>query len=237
MPEIQTISDAIRDLEQGAVEGYSPDKAIRFLKDQTFNDEIDDRISWAIREANNPDHFYNEETDEWLMTPLYYAWIAEEHLSEKLVKALIHYATTTYEGKFLELEEQLRFLAGKLGAFYPETIPPRFLKVFRRQAIRQSDKTYEILLQALYFIDKNQYHQELLEILNLGERTEYWDIYVDVLSHLQLMEALPKVEEIYDKNEGVPFLFDSKEEVVKRFYDDTIYWGQGSYYMERLETE
>jgi len=206
-----TVQEAFNDLDHYGADHYFPAKAIEFLQNHPTTQTIEDRIARAIREVHNPEYFYISELDKWLIAPLYYAIVAEEHLTEKVVKAVIHFVTFGHDNEFEPFEEQIYFLAGKLGYTFPGSIPPSFLNVIERQVKRKSNSNYEVLYDALLYIDPHTYKDQLLSLLELHERFNgTLCIYVELLACIGLTSALPKVEYLVELY-GSDFLMDHEE--------------------------
>lgn len=97
-----------------------PFEAIRFLYNHLPSRAIRKKIIYALKHAYD-DTYYDAEGDYYLPTPLWYAIIAEKHLSKKLVKQAIKLFTTTNDDWDF-LDEQWMCLIGKLAEKYPDFV-------------------------------------------------------------------------------------------------------------------
>lgn len=193
MPEIKTLEDAFRSIEENGWTGNLPVAAIEFLREHPPSDIIDGQISHAIIHANDDAYYWDPETDRDSVAPLYYAIVAEAHLTEKLTKAVIHYATHPEEDDFETLREQLTFLTGNLCEAFPDSAPGRMFDVFERQVKRNMPHPYPILIEALYFFNKKNYSSRLINLLDYSENMGYVTAaYIDTLAEIGLKEALPE---------------------------------------------
>jgi hypothetical protein len=195
MPKIETLEDAFQSIEENGQVNNLPVAAIEFIQKHPPSDIIDEQISQAIIHANNDQTYKNLVINRDYTTPLFYAIAAETHLTEKITKAVIHYATHPEYNDFEILKEQLTYLAGKLCEAFPDNVPGRMFDVLERQVKRNMPHPYPILLDAVFFLDKEKYSERLINLLYYAENLDYCIApYINILAEIGFDEALPKIK-------------------------------------------
>lgn len=129
---MQTIEEAFQTIER-TKEGI-PFEAIEYLYNHESTPEINEKIIFAVENAYNEEVYYDAEEDRYLNTALWYAIVAENHLSEALIDPVVKMLTNE-EDEWDFLNEQGSFLVGLLAQKYPDTVAEKVLTA--RGAIRE----------------------------------------------------------------------------------------------------
>ncbi len=176
-----------------------PFDAIEFLYNHPPNEEIERKIIFALTHTYDEKTYYDEEQDEQLSTPLWYAIVAENHLTESLIDPVIRLYTTV-EWDWDYLDEQGSYLVGALGEKFPDLIAEKVLQAIEEQVANASNYPYLYLYDAFYFADVKKYKDRLLRLL--ADEGLYWIsgltyIFVDN----QIKEAIPVIKQIQQRDD------------------------------------
>jgi hypothetical protein len=109
---ITTVEEAFRTIEKR--QSKVPFEAIEFLHQQPTSAQITDKLVYYIANAYNEALIYNKKLNYYSNAPLWYAVVAEEHLSKQLVQAVVEVFTSEKYDDWDYLNEQITFLVGKL---------------------------------------------------------------------------------------------------------------------------
>ncbi len=214
---IQSIHDAFRILDT-EVEN-TPFEAIEYLREHPADPAISDKILFALNNAYNEDVYYDEAEDTWFDTPLWYAFVAEKHLSEALIEpviALVNEEREDEESDFLN--EQASYLIGQLAEKFPDQTIPRVLDELEDLVDDESDAPYPFLYEVLYFAGSTQYRERILTLFR-QPALQAPEIFCCPLLALGITEAIPILEEWIIlleeliKEQGDPLDIVSKEEM------------------------
>ena len=93
---MNAVNEAIQIIES-TKEGI-PFEAIEYLYNHESTPEITEKIIFALKNVYNEEVFYDAEDDRYWNTPLWYAIVAENYLSERLIDPVI---------KFKKVEDDL----------------------------------------------------------------------------------------------------------------------------------
>ncbi len=194
---MNTIAEAFEAIDNHR-EGI-PFEAIAFLYNHPQDEEIERKIIFALTHAYDEETYYDEEQDEQLSTPLWYAIVAENHLSKSLIDPVIRLFTTTEED-WDYLNEQGGYLVGALGEKFPDLMPEKVLQAIEEQVAKESNDPYLYLYEAFYFMDAEKYKDRLLRLL--ADERVYWlsgllYIFVDN----QIKEAIPIMKQIQQRDD------------------------------------
>lgn len=172
-----------------------PWEAIEFLYEHPSHPEIDEQILFAL------DHTYDEtywdaEIQEMISTPLWYAIVAENHLSEALMDAVIHIYTTSEEDWDF-LNEQGIFLIGKLGEKYGDVFVEKVLDALEN-SIKDKKRYPTLYLHEAFSFGEFARHKD--RILRLMNNAAYeWRKSIPVqLGMIGNPEVLPDLQAFYE---------------------------------------
>lgn len=226
---IKSVKQAFQILETER-EGI-PFKAIRYLRKQPKNKEIEEKIIFAISHAYD-DTYYDEKTDFFFPTPLWYSIIAEKYIFTKLIDPVIRLFTTC-EDDWDFLNEQGMYLLGLLAKEYPDLVMKKVMSALDRLIGQRSKLAYLFLFDALYFVDVAKYKEWLLEILQKDHL--YWrQNFIVTLADLEVKEAIPIIKDLLRKGEIGKWDRADVEEALKELETGThLYPEQAKPYCEQ----
>jgi len=178
---IETIEEAINIIDK-QTKGI-PYEAIDFLRNHETNNIIKEKILFALKNAYIGEVYYSDKLNLMLPTPLWYAVVAEKHLSEELFEYVLELFTVEEDWDLMN--EQAVYLVGLLAKTYPESFTDKVLE-FISKSIDQQDnkKPYLYSFEALYFSPKSK-HSEILSLLE-KEDFHWIDQYVRILADLDI---------------------------------------------------
>lgn len=209
---ITTIQEAFSVLDN-AKQGV-PFEAIRFLYEHEPCKEITDKIVYALENAYNNSVYYDSNENVFFDTPLWYAVVAEKHISADLIAPVISLFTTCYEDWDF-LNEQGGYLVGKICEKLPATAPEAFFKAIYQQVTQSSSFPYLYLYDALLFVDKETHTKDMVDLLT-SKNFKWLELYCDYLADIKLLEAQPVIRRIYERMEE-PAIKKELKQVLKRF--------------------
>ncbi len=191
---INSIHDAFRILDNQE-EGI-PYEAIQYLMARRSNSEIDKKIFFALKHAYDGT-FNREEDKDSRPTPLWYAIVAEKHLSAILIDPVISLFTNTYEDWDF-LNEQGMFVLGQLAEKYPEMVMKKVMAEIDGLIEYQSEAPYLFLFDAFHFVSVNKYKKWFLSTLQKEDL--FWRApFVIHIADLRLKEAIPIIESLLEE--------------------------------------
>ncbi|WP_321297998.1 SEC-C domain-containing protein [Marinifilum fragile] len=175
-----------------------PYEAIDYLRNHETCDELNDKLVYALKNAYSGKAYYSEKHRVMLPAPLWYAVVAEKHLSEDLFEPLLEMFTT--EEDWDVMNEQAVYLVGLLAKAFPGAFLEKVL-FFIEENIRKENKTpYIFCFEALYYAEDN--HFERIHAMLDKENFHWVDHYVRVLGDLMRKDTLAKFKQILPKFEG-----------------------------------
>lgn len=175
-----------------------PYEAIDYLRNQQSNDDINKKLVYALKNAYNGEAYYSDELRIMLPAPLWYAIVAEKHLSEDLFEPLLEMFTTEEDWDLMN--EQAVYLVGLLAKKYPSAFVDKVL-YFIEENIKKEHKTpYIFCFEALYYATEEQFGR-IHSILE-KENFHWLDHYIRVLGDLMREDTLKKFKELLPKFEG-----------------------------------
>lgn len=194
-----------------------PFEAIRFLYNHLPSRAIRKKIIYALKHAYD-DTYYDAEGDYYLPTPLWYAIIAEKHLSKKLVKQAIKLFTTTNDDWDF-LDEQGMCLIGKLAEKYPDFVMKKVLGAIDKLIKKKLKLPYLFLFDAFFYADAKKYKNWFLKTLQKEDL--YWKgAFVNHISDLQIKEALPILKKMLEDEDYDSFEKRDIEESIEELEED-----------------
>ena len=209
---ITTIEEAFKILDNSK-EGV-PFDAIRFLYEHEPCKEITDKIVYALENAYNNSVYYDEREGVFYDTPLWYAVVAEKHISAELIGPVISLFVSSYEDWDF-LNEQGGYLVGKMCEKLPTTAPEIFFRAIYQQVTQASSYPYLYLYDAILFINKEEHKDDLVSLLS-AKNFKWFELYCDYLADIKLVEAKPMIRRIYEKTDD-PAIKKELKQVLNRF--------------------
>jgi hypothetical protein len=187
------------------------------LYDHEKNEAITKKLAFSLENAYNEAVYYDKAGDFYSPAPLWYAIVAENHLSEALVQPIISLYTSTDTKDWDYLNEQGSFLVGKISKELGEKATKPFLDAIEKYS--KSDNQYPTLylFECLSFLD---HQKDLPQLLRILENEEYiWlDPFAIHLAYAEIKGVLPRLKEILDyyyKIGDSGFTSNELEEVIK----------------------
>ena len=194
---IQSLDEAFARLE--AEEYGIPFGAIEYLYKHPQDDRIDEKIIWHLENAHNDDLFYSEEKDWTFGTPLWYAIVAEGHLSEKLTEPLFKFFQQDQDWDFIM--EQTGYLVGKMAQKFPDTFIPKAIDHIELEVLAESDAPFNFFFEVFLFCDLNKYKSRIIRLLK-NPRLRVLDALVSEIGALPIPELIPIFEELKTEYEA-----------------------------------
>ena len=139
--------------------------------------------------------YYNVEIDHYYLTPLWYAVVAEHHLSEALIQPVIQlYTVTSLEG-WDYLSERGMNMIGLLCEKFGETAVTPTLEFILAYVEKKERHPILYLFDCLYFINKEKHLPIIFNILKYDQFI-WVDAFAVALAHAQIAEPLDRLKEI-----------------------------------------
>lgn len=189
---IQTTQEAFTILDTQK-EGF-PFEAIRYLYDQPNTNEITQKIISVLSHAYD-ETYYNAQEDWYYPTPLWYAIIAENHLSEQLIDAIISLFTIPETEDWDFLNEQGQYVLGALAQRYPDTVMQQVMVAIDNCMANKSESPYLFLFDAFCYIDAQKYKSWFLQTID--HQDMFWiEMFIEHVGALQFDKAIPGIQSI-----------------------------------------
>jgi hypothetical protein len=172
-----------------------PFKAIEFLHDDSSQE-----ATLAVINAleNHSDHNYCWGDCE--RAPLWYALAAEGHLCEELIDPIIAIFDENSNSSDW-LHEQGHYLIGKLAQKFPDIAAQKVLDCMEKDANDEGGRMVYYLYDVFDFCDIDKYKDRLIALLK-RETISWHDTLAAAVSHLQIKEGLPILQEQLKKLEA-----------------------------------
>ncbi|MEZ4825779.1 MAG: hypothetical protein R3C61_05710 [Bacteroidia bacterium] len=204
LSNFQSIEEAFAVLDY--TEDLLPEAAIEFLQQQPTSPEIIDKIVFMISNAFNSELFegeYSAESETSGLSqeaPLWYAIVAENHLTPELTPALTSalLPNKTEDSDWDWFNEQLFYLMGTLASKYPETVPLMVLEKVEEELKKPKPNEFLFFVfDAFYALDLTVYGDRLLKILK-NPKTSGAEMLGGILADINYKEALPAIRDLRD---------------------------------------
>jgi hypothetical protein len=169
-----------------------PWEALQFLYEHPADPRIEKQILFALENAYS-DAFVDPYTNTFLDTVLWYAFVAENHLSESLMDPVIRLFTTSEEDWDF-LNEQGVVLVGKLAKKYGDKFISRVIDAIELSLLDGPKKPTLFLHDAFFFCDFPRY-QERLHKLIFNSDYEWKDPLLITVGSLKYPSVIPILEE------------------------------------------
>lgn len=175
-----------------------PYEAIDFLRKQESNGELTKKLVYALENAYKGEVYYSDKHRIMLPAPLWYAVVAENHLSKDLFQPILN--LFTIEEDWDLLNEQAVYLVGLLARKYPEAFVDKVLDFIEENIKEDNKKPYIYCFEALYYATDQQFERihAILEMKNFHWR----DHFIRVIGDVMRKDTLAKFKEILPKYEG-----------------------------------
>lgn len=203
---INSIEEAFEAIEKR--QEQIPFEAIEFLYEHEQCAQITEKIAFSLKNAYNDAVFYDEQPSSSSSVPLWYAAVAENHLSEALINPIIELYTSKNIADWNYLDEQGCFLIGKASAVIGRPAIKAFLDTIEFFAKKDTKLPIIYFHECVHFVD---HEEDLPQILRILQCKDYYsmDSLTTHLAQAQVKGTLPQLKEIlkYYKNEPPSFLF------------------------------
>lgn len=177
-----------------------PYNAIAFLYNHPQDDRISEKIIFTLENAYDEELTFDSAYRQYLLFPLWYAVVAENHLSEKLIDPVIKLFTSTV-GDWDFLNEQGQYLLVKLAEKFPEVTVEKVVTAIEQQVKRDSSFPYLFLYDILFYADLEKYRNRILAIL--AHPDNFWrDSLAAHVAHLQIKEAIPILQQLIERKKN-----------------------------------
>lgn len=194
-----------------------PLEAIRFLYNHPQSRVIRKKIIYALKHAYD-DTYYDVENDHYFLTPLWYAIVAENHLSKKIVNPVIKLFTATNDDWDF-LDEQGLYLIGKLAEKYPDFVMKKVMRAIDKMLTKNLKLPYLYLFDAFFYVDAKKYKRWFLKTLQ--KENLYWKgVFVNHISDLQIKEAIPILKKMLEDEYYDTFEKGDIEESIEELEED-----------------
>lgn len=167
-----------------------PYEAIRYLRERKSSKRITSKIIHSLQNAYTGFYFDKKENYN-APTPLWYAIVAETHLSKELIDPIINLFST--DDDWDALNEQGEFLIGLLSDAYPRITASRVMDFVDKMIAQNSSSPYLYLFDALYKASLPKHKAWFLKTLE--SKKLYWGgLFVGVVADLGITEAAPIIK-------------------------------------------
>ncbi len=175
-----------------------PYEAIDFLRKQETTPELTDKIVDAVKNAYNGKKYYNETLRLMMPAPLWYAVVAEKHLSEEFFEPVLQLFDVEEDWDLLN--EQAVYLVGLLAKKYPGQFVPKVLEYIEKSIDKENKKPYLYSFEALYYAPDDQF--ERIHKMLYRENFLWLDHYVRILGDINHADTLQHFKKLLPKVEG-----------------------------------
>lgn len=195
---IETIEQAFVEIEKK--QEKVPWEAIEFLRSHDKNEKIAEKLKFSLSNAYNKEVYHDKETDYYYPTPLWYAIVAENQVSEELIEPVIQLFITEEE-RWDYLNEQGMYLVGKLCEEFGDKAVDPILQAILKDSKQKTDNSALFLFDCLHYINKEKHLPIIFEILE-NENYEWISSFAVHLGNAQITETLDRLKEIKKSLEG-----------------------------------
>lgn len=172
-----------------------PFKAIEYLYNLPFDEDLENKIMFHLENA------YNDRASVMLdhdlaNTALWYAILAEKHVTPRLVPSLITLFATPDSPDWDFLDEQGLYLVGLISSKFPETIDV-FLEAIETQISKKSNAPYLYLYDCVYAANDLQHGARIAALLNNPD-TGWKELLAVHVAEAKLYSCKKEVESIHE---------------------------------------
>lgn len=185
----QSLKDAFQMLDVPTE--YIPYSAIRYLQEQPTTKEIEYKLLSTLKHINNSSG-----------TPLYYAIVAENHLSKALIDPLIAFFTTEVNFTWELMEEQAIYVLQMLSIKYPDIVMQKVTAALDVILNKDIDAYYLYLFDLFPFFDKKKCTSWFIKTMQ--KQFELSDVFLRDVMYLGIPETIPHIRKALDNNRWDP---------------------------------
>ena len=173
-----------------------PFDAIKYLHNHPKDPDIEQKIAFYLTHAYDPKVAFDPRTEHYSNAPLWYAIVAENHLSESLIDPITALFTNT-TGDWDYLDEQGSFLVGKSCHELGDLAVGSYLDTVEELVQQDSEYPYLFLFDCIFFAEEEKYQHQILRILQNPEM-QWLDGLVSNLGVARFKSVLPRLRELLD---------------------------------------
>lgn len=178
-----------------------PWEAIDFLYNHPPHPEIAEKIRYALQHAYD-NTYWDEKTQFMYPTPLWYAIVAENHLSESLMQSVID-LYTQWEEDWDFLNEQGNYLVGALAEKFGDEFAAKVLDAIEISMLDKKRVPALYLHDSFYFGDFQQHKKRIYRLLHHPDYQ--WKIGLimllgDLVAHKE--DSIPEIEKFIQTPPG-----------------------------------
>ncbi len=178
-----------------------PYEAIRYLRDQKFSKKIISKILYALQNTYTG-FYYDEKENYYAPTPLWYATVAETHLSKDLIEPVIQLFSN--EEDWDAMSEQGEFLVGLLTDAYPKIMVSKVMNFIDTMLAKNSPSPYLYLFDVLQKADLPKQKSWFLKTF-VNQNLKWDELFASLLADLGITEAVPIIKERLTKMKPTDF--------------------------------
>ena len=169
--------------------GYLPFTAIDYLHKHPLTKELEDKIVFSLNSVKSS-----------TVKALFYAIVAEEHLSKKFIEPVVALLSTKHLETYEALDEEANYLLQKLVQKYPDEVMKGVMMTLERILYKHENilAFYPYLFEVFQFVNKKKYTPWFIKIM----QTRFYisDIFLKSVMYLGILETIPYVRTVLDRN-------------------------------------
>lgn len=204
-----------------------PFEAIEFLYHHSTDEEIIGKIQHSFEKAYN---FSAEIKKDYHGPELWYAIVAEKHLSISLLDPIIKLITKVSQGSDF-LDEQISVLIGLMGKNHGSIAVEKVLTAIENSLEDKSgeDYPYLYLFDILFYADPIQQEEIITRILE-HPNNAYFAPFAITICYAGMTQFIPKIKELIKAKDQkaadhlfeLDYLIPELEENIKKLKSDTL---------------
>ncbi|MBM2817567.1 MAG: hypothetical protein HW401_157 [Parcubacteria group bacterium] len=208
-----------------------PYEAIRYLRDQKSSKKITSKIIHSLQNTYTG-FYYDKKENYYAPTPLWYATVAETHLSKDLTDPVI--MLFSVDDDWDAMSEQGEFLIGLLSDTYPKIAVSKVMNFIDMMVAENSTSPYLYLFDVLQKADLPKQKSWFLK--TFANKNLQWDeLFASLLADLGITEAIPVIKERLTKMKSNDFNRGEYEYALEKFAKDSSLYS--SYHKTRGDWE
>ncbi|MBA4320267.1 MAG: hypothetical protein C0412_17870 [Flavobacterium sp.] len=190
-----------------------PYEAIRYLREQKSSKKMTSKILHALQNTYTG-FYYSEKENYSAPTPLWYATVAETHLSKDFIDPII--SLFSADDDWDAMNEQGEFLIGLLSDAYPKITVSKVMDFIDKMIVKNSSSPYLYLFDALYKADLPKHKTWFLKTL-ASKNMQWNELFVSLVANLGITEAIPIIKKRLDSLEPDDFSRGEYEYALEKF--------------------
>jgi len=188
---ISSIEEAFAAIEKR--QQKMPVEAIQYLYEHEPNEQITEKIIYVLSNAYNEEVTYDSDNDYYSPMALWYAIVAENHLSESLIEPVISLFTIADDKADWDfLNEQGQYLIGQLCEKFGNIATTKILEVVKDCVEKKRECPVLFMFDCLYYIDKEKHLPLIFDILE-HEEFMWLQSFANTLGAAQIQETLERI--------------------------------------------